>query len=259
MQQIQLITFEQPLNESLRVCLKLELLFDQLNTLISTLNNSSAKPAIIALARILELIDRSDLSSRLAKLLTQRASSLAQLEQFPQVNKETLKNILRQLDQSIKFFHAGSKHIGQALRKNDFLKQLWQQLTTPGGINAYRNPAYELWLAKPCYEQRQHLQQWTDELQPLANAVALILKLTRESATIQHVKSAHGFYQQSLDTNVPCELIQVILPASVNAYPEFSVGKHRLTIRFMTCDYLGNSKPQAIKKDIEFTLKYCRV
>ncbi len=247
--------FEQPLSEQMRICLKLEQLFNQLTHFME--DPSASPQAVTMLVRILEVIERPDLKSKLTQMLNQYAKSLSALEQKPGVDSTALQKLLDQLNTLIKSYHSNTQRIGKALRQNEFLKQLKSQLASPGGICQFRLPAYTLWLNKSNAERQQNLVEWLSELSDLQNTVHLILKLTRGSSQPQMITGKSGYYHQNLDPNAPCELIRVQL-SNDDIYPEFSVGRHRLTIRFLKTDYTHSGRSKQVKANIEFQLSCCR-
>lgn len=254
-----MITYEQPLNESMRICLRLEHLFNQLQQHITQHNVDSSRIAVSALAKTLDVINRPDLKSKLSQMLTQHATMLAQLEQFSQVNPERLREILDQLDQLISSFHQQKNRIGERLRNNEFINQIRLREHNPGGACAYSSPSYALWLKKPPEQRIKDLKNWATEFSELRQIVELTLYLTRNSSEAQKVMTKAGFYQQNLDSTLPCEIIRVNVPLQYNVFPEFSVGRHRLAIRFLNPCYQDDGHPTQIAENIEFELTCCRV
>lgn len=251
------IVFEQPLNESLRICLRLEKLFDQLDRHVDQTDDSEM--ALSTLIKILDVTNRPDIKSKLSQTLTQYASSLAQLEQFPQVDSGRLQDLLDQMDGHIDSLHFNQQKIGGELQTNEFLNQIRSQIGNPGGLSDDKAPAFKLWINKSPDQRRKNLREWIKELSELGDIVRLILKLTRESTSPENVKCENGFYQQTLDTTIPCELIQIFVPREWEIYPEVSAGKHRLNIRFLTPDFNTGSRPIQINKNLEFKLNLCRI
>jgi len=73
------------------------------------------------------------------------------------------------------------------------------------------------------------------------------------------VTAENGFYLQPLNPSTPCHLVRIALPAQTNLYPEFSVGKHRLTIRFLTPNYFGAGKSTQAQGSTPFQLACCKI
>ncbi len=217
------ITYEQPLNEPMRICLRLEHLFSQLKSHLSNPGLSSSRTSLTAILKILDVINRPDLKSKVTQCLTQHATTLGQLEQFPQVDPKRLKDILSKLDQLIAGIHDNRSRTGEQLRKNEFLNQIRLSLGNPGGACAFANPAYTLWLSKSDEERSKDLRVWFDELKELDDIVEMILMLTRQSTPSQTLTAKDGFYHQNLNPTLPSEMIRVAVPKNLGVFPEFSV------------------------------------
>ncbi|MCB1827837.1 MAG: cell division protein ZapD, partial [Coxiellaceae bacterium] len=217
-----------------------------------------SKTAINALLMSIDVVNRPDLKSKLSQTLTQLATTLAQLEQFPQVDPIRLEKILKQLDNLIKSFNNQKVRIGERLRTNDFLNQIRLRLSNPGGICAYSTPAYSLWLSLPAKERLKDLRIWASEFSELQQIIDLILFLTRNSGETQRVEAHNGFYSQNLNPTLPCQIVQVHVPADFQVYPEFSVGRHRLAIRFLRPSFHEHGRPTQLTESMPFELNCCR-
>ncbi|WP_423063040.1 cell division protein ZapD [Candidiatus Paracoxiella cheracis] len=253
------ITYEQPLNEQIRICLRLEHLFKQLRLHLENPSVPDSHQAMITLMKLLNVTNRPDLKSKLSQTLSQQASLLAQLETAPNVDTDKLQDTLYQLDTLNDQLHHVTGKIGDPLRNNPFLNQIRMHLSHPGGPCSFSTPAYALWLQQPSEKRIDDLKKWTQGLTQLNSIEKIILKLTRESTNKQKLTASNGFYQQSLDANLPCQMIRVTLPMALGAYPEISVGKHRMAIRFLKLNFDNYEHAQQIRDDFEFTLNCCRI
>jgi cell division protein ZapD len=256
---IKTITYEQPLNEPMRICLRLEHLFNQISQHIQSTATESSHQTVNALVRILDVINRPDLKSKLTQTLTQHATTLAQLEQFPQVDPSRLKNILKKLDDLISSFHQQKNRVGERLRNNEFLNQIRLRQGNPGGACAYSTPAYSLWLTKTADERCHDLEIWASEFSELRQMIELILYLTRNSNPAQSASATNGFYHQTLNPSLPSDIIRVTVSTEHGVFPEFSVGRHRLSIRFLVPNFQDNGRPCQLDTGLEFDLSCCRV
>lgn len=252
------IIFEQPLNEHLRICLRLEQLIDQLQENLANQSTRGTQMALISLLRLVDVMDRPDLKSKLMQMLTQYATTLGQLERFPQVDAQRLQSLLAQLDRLISELHHLPGRIGETLRTNDFLNQLRPQLANPGGIFLHHVPTFALWLQQPYELRSRELAQWADALRPLPEIATLVLELARNSTAPQKITTQNGFHHQTLDSTLPCQLIRVALPVNLSVYAEISAGIHRLSIRFVKPNYLTGEKSKQIADPITFLLTCCR-
>lgn len=257
--QDKIIIYEQPLNEHVRVCLRLEHLFNQILNNIEDPNEWGSRATLTALLETLNVIDRPDLKTKLTKALTQHAATLTQLEVLPQVDSTKLRQVLNELDRLIDKLYATQGKIGQNLRNNEFLNSIRQHLYNPGGAVNFSNPALQLWLGKSSDHRIEDLKSWLKEFDQLMDVVILILRLTRESNTANEKIADNGFYQQALDPNNSCEMVRVFLPLEMDLYPEISVGRHRLSIRFLLLKRHEQGRPRQTESNIKFRLACCSI
>lgn len=257
------ITFEQPLNEQIRICLRLEHLFNYLQHNLKDPSTWGSRSVLSTLLEILNVTDRPDLKTKLAKGLSNQAVALSELERFPEVDSKKLKGILEELDKLIDSLHAIQGKIGHVLRENEFIKTIRQHSINPGGACNFSTPAYYLWLEQPLTQRQFDLHAWLAELDQLQHIVQLLLQLTRNgSNSVWHI-AEQGFYQQALDTKIDCQMIRVTLPMSPEThpqvYPEISVGRHRLSIYFHVPNFQDFARSQKASGNIEFKLTCCVV
>src|SRR3990167_994218 len=254
-----LIIYEMPLNYAVRICLRLEHLFRQFEKTVSSTSTLATKNAMDALLKIQEVTDRPDIKSKLSQTLTQYANTFGQMSRSPQIDSARLQTTLKKINVLNNYLHTHHARIGEPLRQNDFLAQIRSNLTNPGGVCDYRLPAYTLWKNKPAEEKAKDLNTWMETFRPLHDIMEAILQLTRECTPLQTVTAENGFYLQPLNPNAPCHLVRVALPAQTNLYPEFSAGKHRLTIRFLTPSYFGAGKSTQTQGSTSFQLACCKI
>lgn len=255
--QVKEILYEQPLNESIKLLLRLEQLSLIVDKNLHQPTEFHSHIAITHFIKILQLIERSDLKSKITQMLMQQATTLDQLKQFPDVDVEKLNTIIKKLDFHIQSLHHLKIKICQPLLENTFLQQLKQQLHQPGGLCQHSLPALNLWINQPATQRQYQLSQWFDQFQSLNNITQLLLSLIRNSSNFHVVPAKQGFYQQSLNANSPCNLLQLKLPKHLTVHPEFGFGRHLLTIRFLDPQQF-NERPVQIKKDFSFQINLCR-
>lgn len=257
--QSNLITYEMPLNDAIRICLRLENLFLQFQKTASCTTALSTKNAMNALLKILEVTDRPDIKSKLSQTLTQFTTAFSQMARSPQVDNARLQAALKKIDGLNNYLHTHHPRIGETLRQNDFLSQIRSNLTNPGGVCDYRLPAYMLWQNKPNAEKSKDLTTWMETFRPLYDISETILQLTRDTTPLQTATAENGFFIQPLNSAVTYHLVRIALPIPSNLYPEFSVGKHRLTIRFLKPNYFGAGKPTQSPDSVSFQLACCKI
>lgn len=254
-----LIIYEMPLNDAVRICLRLENLFQEFEKTAPCISPIATKNAMTALLKILEVTDRPDIKSKLGQTLTQYAQTWGQLASSKQVDGNRLQETLKKLETLNHYLHTHQARIGEPLRQNDFLHQIRSNLANPGGACDYRLPAYSLWQNKAPAEKSNDLLCWMENFKPLHDITDAILQLTRDSTPMQSVTAENGFYLQQLNPTAPCHLVRVSLPIPTNLYPEFSVGKHRLAIHFLSPSYFGSGKSAQMQDSISFQLACCKI
>lgn len=251
------IIYEQPLNEQIRLCLRLEHLFEQAHYYLPRTSSWDLRQTLNAILEILHIADRPDLKNKLGQALNQYASSLTQLEKLPDIDKQKLHNMLKQIDQLIDEIRINTQKTGQELRENEFLMAIQQRLYTPAGTCSFSLPAYHLWLHQDSAILKQQLSNWLDSFKQLRTIINLMLKLTRESSSFKNTKAIGGFYQSNLEPSIQHQMIRISIASENRLFPEISVGRHRLAIHFFTLDI--NGRAAQTPNDIIFALACCKL
>jgi cell division protein ZapD len=251
------IIYEQPLNEQIRLCLRLEYLFEQANYYLLCESSWDLRQTLSTILEILYIADRPDLKSKLGHALNQYASSLTQLEKLPDIDKQKLHNMLKQIDQLVDEIRTNTQKTGQELRENEFLTAIQQRLYTPGGACGFSLPAYHLWLHQDKNILKQQLSHWLNSFKQLQAITNLMLKLTRESASFKTTKAIGGFYQSNLEPSIQHQMIRISIASEDRIFSEISVGRHRLAVHFFTLDI--NGRAAQTPNDIIFSLACCKL
>lgn len=249
------IVFEQPVNELMRACMRLEHLFHQAIQHMTSTSVWGSRTALNAMTDILSILDRPDLKTKLTKELCRHLASFGRLEQTPHVDRQKLSHVLIELENVIDKLQATNGKFAQDLRDNEFLSSIRQHLLNPGGACSFDIPAYHLWLQRPPAERTVNLKSWFSQFIVIQTAINLLLRLTRGSSIPQPKTAQEGFYQTTLDAQLSCQLIQVILSADTDLFPEISVGRHGIFIRFHTLSVQG--RPMQTSQDVHFKLSTC--
>src|SRR3990167_212803 len=253
------IIYEQPLNEQVRTCLRIEHLLQQFHFTESGNTQWHTRNAMAALLKILNILDRPDLKPKLTQALSQHATALSALETIPHVHKEKLNAVLNELDLTIDALHQFKGKFGEKLRQNEFLNHIRMHINNPAGACDYATPDYALWLKCPIETRNQQLKHWFSDLNLLVDVVNLHLRITRSSTPFQTLTAAHGFYHQSMDATSPALLLRIRMHHLLHCYPETSVGKHRIAIRFLQMKNFTRGESQQIDTDIQFDIACCKI
>jgi cell division protein ZapD len=249
------ITYEQPLNERIRILLRLESLFKNIQDTLYEPTPASSHATLERLQEILTLTDRSELKKDLMKELDRNHLTLSALREHPGVNPAQLDQFLDKIQQLNGVLDTERGKPGQKLRNSEFLKSFRQRSGVPGGLSDIDFPHYHFWLNLPAEERITSLADWVGSFDTIREAVSLVLDMIRRSATPTTVLAHKGFYQHSLDKDTPYQLIRVSLPSDAPYYVEISGGRHRFSARFMFPSL--EERPVQAMEDISFQLTTC--
>lgn len=249
------IIYEHPLNERTRTFLRLEHLFSQIDFHLPQDSTWDSRAAINSLIDMVTIFARADIKSDLIKELKRQQEKLAGIRNSPGVNQSRLDQILRELNAISERLQSLNGQLGQELRDNEFLKVITQRSSIPGGNCAFDLPLYHFWLQQPAEFRQQEISHWRRTLEPVYTAITLLLSLVRGSTTPSRELAEAGFFQQSLDSQTPAQLIRVGLPRESGLFAEISGGKHRFTIRFL--EQPSDQRPGQTRQDVTFFLNCC--
>lgn len=253
------IYYEQPLNERIRTFLKLEFLFKQANHFLDGQTAWDSRMALFTILEIGTILARGDLKGETMKELERRAANLSRLEPSPGEDRHVrLEEILARLNNLVDRLYAMTGQIDQTLKRSEFLTSVKQRSTMPGGACDFDLPVLHHWLERPPEARARDLSAWLDSFGIINEATNLVLQLTRQSTSPVRECAERGFFQKSLDSNAPCQMIRVAVPANLPLFPEISGGKHRFTIRFMEQPNLDARAVQTAA-DVEFELTCCTI
>ncbi len=250
-----LILFEHPLNERIRIFLRLEHLFLQIEHFSPMADAWGNRAAIEGLLDIISIFSRSDLKTEILKELERHTSNLERIRRQPGINMEALGQILDDLEQSIHQVYRLDGQIAQQLRSNDFLTTIMQRSSIPGGNCNFDLPQYHFWLNQPHEIRQAQMADWLLELKPVRESVVLLLNLVRGSTSPSLELATKGFFQKSFESSTPAQMLRVGLPKEARLFVEISGNKHRFSIRFL--ETVDTGKPLQTTHDVDFQLTSC--
>lgn len=251
-----MIIYEQPLNERIRGFLRLEHLFENIAARIHGISAWDSRATLAGMIDVLDFLTRSDIKSDLIKELERHVAIFMRLRPHPGVDLRRLDETIEQLNTLLTTLKEHAPQAGQTLRQDELVNAIKQRIAIPGGTCNFDMPAYHHWLNKPAEQRIQHLNRWMDDLHLVQEGVARVLKTLRESTQPIRVVAPGGFYQQSLDPGISCQLLRIMPPLELGLFPEISAGKHRFTLRFLE-QPSTTARPVQTELDIEFELQCC--
>jgi cell division protein ZapD len=247
--------FEFPLSERIRVFMRLEQLFLQIDHFMAGNTIWDSRAVISTLLDMLTIFSRNDLKSEILKELERHSTVLNRISQNSGVDIEKLDYILSDLDDISRNLYSINGKIGMKLMESDLFKSISQRSTIPGGTFSFDLPAYHYWLQQDESRRKHDLEQWIRPFQTIRKAISLILSFIRQSSTPAREMAKAGFYQHSLDRTLSYQLLRVSIDSALPYYAEISGGKHRFTIRFMNAE--TGDRPTQTTEDVPFELTRC--
>lgn len=246
------IYYEQPLNELVRTCLRLEYLSGLLDYYLEIPKAGSAHAALATLLDILQILDRPDIKTKFIAEFRRYVENFQQFKDNPNVDNRSLNLALDELHHLIELLQPKYGKFAHEARDHCFIANVRQYFLTPGGTCNADLPQYHYWLNIAPDKQQTYLKRWLTELDEPYKAVRLLLKLARDSTRESKLVAENGFYQKTLAPERFCPLVRVGLERNSPVYPVMSLGRHRLVIHFYTASI--DNKPQQAKENINFIL-----
>lgn len=250
------ICYEQPLSERVRTMLRLEHLFKRAAIALPADETWSSRITVDSLIDIMAVLGRADLKKDLIKELERHALTLESLARNPNVDPERLAAVRTTVSDLLSRLKNSEIGFGHGLRRNELFSAVRQRSSIPAGTCDFDLPNYHFWLSLPAERRQADLRAWVSSFDLLREAVTLCLKLVRESGVTTDEVAPGGFFQRTLETTTPCQLVRVSLPRESECFPEISAGRHRFTIRFMRQTDLGE-RPTQMQADTKFSLVCC--
>ena len=249
-----MISYDFPLSENMRTLLRLEDLFDRMSYFTEKASAADHHAALSVLFEILEVASRADLKSDLLQELERQKRQLSALHNNPGISEEALDAVLGEIENASGRLFGMSGKIGQHLRENEWLMSIKQRACIPGGTCEFDLPSYHYWLHQDAMLRRNYLRDWLAPMLPICDALAIILKLLRESGKIHHFTAHQGSFQQMQGGRV-AQLLRITMDSALPCIPEVSANKYVLNIRFVTANY--SAKSAVYDQDVVFNLTFC--
>lgn len=250
------ITYEFPLNERIRMFIRIEQLFIQLQHFLAGNTVSDKRAAIKTLMDLLAIFSRNDLKSEIIKEIDRHAKVFSQMTNSQDVDTVKLNGILNDLNRMSKKLYATSGKIGMSVMQSDLFQSISQRSSIPGGTCSFDLPAFHFWLEQDNNLLRNDLEHWTQPFDDIRIAIDMLLDFIRKSGQPSKEVAEAGFFQLALDSNQQYQLLLINLDHGLPYFAETSGGKHRFTIRIMSPSKDG-SRPTQTPANVPFLLTCC--
>lgn len=240
--------YEHPLNEKTRIYLRVEALLRQLEHASKFSDGYQHQLFFRSLFDLLDIFEQIQLKSELAKDMEKQRMMYRSWLNVEGVDEKMLLELLAEIVQIHNMLMSSSR-FGFSLKEDRFLSSIRQRFNLPGGSCCFDLPALHFWLNLPVEKKQHDAHKWTQTLEPLAKALKLWLKLTRETGSYRSKVAKAGFFQSDADE---ANILRLVIPMEYGVYPMISGHKNRFAIKFI--EFETN---QACTRDITFDLAVC--
>lgn len=233
------ILFEHPLNEKMRTWLRIEFLNQQLQDSSIIHDHLTALTFFRNLSELLDVFDRGELRTDILKSLSRQQQKLKAWREIDGADQSRIDSLTEQLSHCASQLMAAPRP-GQSLREDKLISTVMHRLNIPGGCCCFDLPTLHFWLHLPQEVRDIQVKKWLSPLEPLRNALVLLLDFTRQSAVFHEQTSINGFFQDNAEG---ADLLRLQLALDDAIYPQVSGHKSRYAIRFLPLEHEGGEVP----------------
>ncbi|MDO5086131.1 MAG: cell division protein ZapD [Comamonadaceae bacterium] len=249
-----MILYEYPFNERIRTYLRLEHLLQRLGELIARDSALDHHFALTTLFEVMDVVNRADLKADVLKDLDRHKAQMAALRGNPAISEDVLDAFLARIDNTFAQLNQQHGKPAHELTDNEWLMGIRSRAVIPGGTCSFDLPAYHAWQQQPGDVRRADIMRWVSSLQPLTNALALLLQMLRESGLPQMVMAVGGQFQQMLPQGRPFQLLRLRMDPTLGLIPEISGNRLLVSVRLMQQDGEGHLHPATQDAPLELAL-----
>ena len=254
--QCQLSTYEQPLNERIRLFMRLESMFFQMKNFHQADEYYSIQLFLDALFDVLDFLHRYEIRSEIIKELQGYKTGIDREHFALGWTLEDRVATLEHIDMSLQEAYALNFNPISALRENELFTSLRQRNFNQSGNCLFEVPAYQYWLLQNENHEIPFLQQCYEMFVPIARAVTLVLRLVRAGTEITNEYTDDGIFLKTLDSNRRNQMIRIHLNNEQCVFPRISGDKHRFSVRFMTQEN-PEQRAKQVETPVQFSLQTC--
>jgi cell division protein ZapD len=249
------ILYEHPLNERARTWLRLEYLFNRLRQLLTRNDALDHHYTLLTLFELMEVMGRADLKSEVLQDLIRQKNAYAGFRGNPAVSETALDTVLVRLGHAFDALNAQRGKPGQVLADSEWLTNVRRRAAIPAGACGFDLPPYHAWLHQSANGRHTDLLQWANDFEPIAQAIALLLELLRQSGQPYSVVAQDGQYVQVLTQGRACQLLQLRIDPALDLIPEISA--HRLAVSVSLTRRHADGKAHLAREDVPLELTFC--
>ena len=250
-----MILYEYPFNERIRTYLRLEHLFSRLVTLVGREDPLDHHFALHTLFEMIDVASRADMKSDVLKDLERQKQVLNGYRGNPAISEAALDEVIGRIETYFNNLSQLSGKTGHSLNDNDWLMGIRSRISIPGGTCEFDLPAYFDWQHKPADVRREALAGWCATVQPLADAIGMLLQLQRDSGVPQKVMATGGQFQQNLPQGRTFQLLRLKINNDLALIPEISGNRLMVSVRLVRLG--ADQRLHPASEDASFELTLC--
>lgn len=252
------LTFEQPLQERVRLLLRLEALVERFRNTRVAARDFDHHHALTVLVDIYALAGRVDVKRELMGEIERQVANLNRLASQPGVDQERLTLTMQGQRRLLGRLEDQVGGLDQRVKSDEFFTSVRQRTALPGGACDFDLPIYHYWLSQPTAVREELLLEWFEPLATVAEAITQVLTFIRAAGAPRDAMAHDGYYEQGLDTNYAWQMLRISIDSEEQCYPEISAGRQRFTVRFLDPGDFHN-RPRIVSRDVPFQLSCCAI
>lgn len=249
------IQYEHPLNEKIRVFLRAEYLWQELEYNLQMENNHNCVNALKNILQLLEINERIDLKSEAIKYIDKLIVKFNKILESPEVDVQRTKQIVDDLQVSLNRIRAIVGKLSASLYNNEWLATIRQKILLPGGTCQSDLPFLYYWQQFPLNQKVKQIVEWQQVFYPLIDVVNRVLFFIRQTSCHDEITCYDGTYQKIIETQFEPQLLTIEVPAKLKIYPEISGNRYRVAVRFLQTDLV--SRATVYNDRVDFKLGIC--
>lgn len=253
-----LLIFEQPLQERVRLLLRLEALVERFRAMRVAGRDFDHHHALTVLVDIYTVAGRIDVKRELMGEIERQIANLNRLGNQQDVDQKRLLQAMQGQRRLLDLLEEQAGSLDYRIKGNEFFNSVRQRMALPGGACDFDLPIYHYWLAQPVAEREELLLEWFQPLEIVSEAIVQVLSYMRAAGLPRSIVAGEGYYEQNLDTNRSWQMLRIEVDPELQCYPEVSAGRQRFTVRFLEPGDFRN-RPRVAFRDIPFRLSCCAI
>lgn len=248
--------YEQPLSERMRLFMRLESMFKQMQLFHKADEYYSIQLFLDALFDVLDFLHRYEIRSEILKEL-QRLQTAILRQNMKTIGKFTSQaEIEVAIKSALIEIHEINLNPISALRENELFNSLRQRNFNQSGNCLFEVPAYQYWLSQNINSTNPFLVHCYTLFTPIAESIKLILNMVRLSTDIQPAFTEDGMFLKTLDKNKRNQILRIHLTPEHKVFPRISGDNHRFAIRFME-QINPQTRATQTQTPVHFALQVC--